>query len=116
MKPTVYLVEAAPGVVGHFAANCERAGLRFRVIPVQAGPLFARAEEEADDGQVTPMLLRLERTAEALDVSPSSVKRLIKAGELPAVKVNGATRVRVEDLRHYVETLAAPSTTEGAPS
>jgi len=48
---------------------------------------------------VAPLLLRLERTAEVLDCSPTTVKRLIKAGDLPAVKVNGATRIRVADLR-----------------
>ena len=60
------------------------------------------------------MLVRLERAAEALDCSPSTVKRLVRAGALPVVKVNGSTRVRVCDLREFVEHLAdGPTTTEG---
>jgi excisionase family DNA binding protein len=110
VRSAVYLVETTPGVMGHFAANCERAGLQFRVLPVQNGPLLARRDGEADDGQVAPLLLRLERTAEVLDCSPTTVKRLIKAGDLPAVKVNGATRIRVADLQAYVERLASPAT------
>jgi excisionase family DNA binding protein len=61
---------------------------------------------DPDDGRVAPLLLRLERTAEVLDLSPSTVKRLIRAGDLAAVKVAGSTRVRVEDLRAFVERLA----------
>lgn len=56
---------------------------------------------------MTPLALRVERTAEMLDLSPSSVKRLIRTGDLPAVKVGGATRVRVSDLQAFVEHLAA---------
>jgi excisionase family DNA binding protein len=56
---------------------------------------------------VAPLLLRLKRTAEALDVSETTVKRLIRAGELPAVKVGNARCVRVADLQNYVENLAA---------
>jgi len=113
-RPSVYLVEAPPGVVAHFIANCERAGLRFRVLPVQNGPLSAPDAQGADDRRMAPLLLRLERTAEALDCSPTTVKRLIKAGALPAVKVAGGTRVRVDDLRDYVERLAPKPTAEGA--
>ena len=52
------------------------------------------------------MLLRQQRAAEVLDVSESAVRRLVKKGALRTVKVNGATRVRVADLKAYVEALA----------
>lgn len=65
---------------------------------------------------MTPLLLRLDRTAEALDVSPTTVKRLIKAGELVAVKVQGATRVRADDLRSYVEHLSQSTSDEPSRS
>lgn len=103
----LFILESTPGVVDRVSMFCQRTGLQFRVMPVQVGPSSPREGEGLDDGQVTPLLLRLERTAEALDVSPSSVKRLIREGELAAVKVNGSTRVRVEDLREFVERLAA---------
>ena len=54
---------------------------------------------------MTPLLLRLERTAKVLGCSASTVKRLIKNSDLPAVKVMGSTRVRVDDLPAYVERL-----------
>ncbi len=103
----LYVLESTPGVVARFSQFCERTGLQFRAREVQVGPIPADDGEDPDDGRVTPLLLRLERTAEVLDVSPTTVKRLIRGGELPAVKVNGATRVRVEDLRTYVERLAS---------
>ena len=102
----LFILESTPGVVDRVSTFCQRTGLQFRAMPVQVGPSSPGDGENPEDGQVTPLLLRLERTAEALDVSRSSVKRLIREGELAAVKVGGATRVRVEDLREYVERLA----------
>ena len=119
MATDLFLVEANPALISRFAAGCERAGYSFRVRTVLPGPVPARGTEEEDDGQVAPLLLRLERTAEALDCSPTTVKRLIKAGELPAVKVHGATRIRVADLQAYVEQLAGrtyDSNSEGVSS
>jgi len=115
--PEVFVVQAPAAALRHCAAICERAGWRFRATPVQAGPISAGAGDEAEDAPVTPLLLRLERTAEALDVSPSTLKRLIRDGQLPAVKVQGATRVRVADLQSYVEHLGADpdSPTPGGP-
>ncbi len=110
MTSELCLIEAPPGVIARFSTLCERTGMRFRVMPVQGGPSSAQGDDEADDATVTPLLLRLERTAEALDCSPTTVKRLVRCGDLPAVKVGGSTRIRVEDLRAFVEQLAQPTT------
>lgn len=107
----LYLVETTPAVMARCQHGAERSGIPFRVRTVLPGPTAAPAGEHEDDGRVAPLLLRLERTAEALDCSPTTVKRLIRAGDLPAVKVHGATRVRVADLQEYVERLGAPKVT-----
>ncbi len=44
-------------------------------------------------------LLRLREVAERLDLSLSSVRRLIQRGQLPAVKLNAAVRVRESAVR-----------------
>jgi excisionase family DNA binding protein len=43
--------------------------------------------------------------AERLDVSESTVKRLVKAGELPVVSILGSRRIRSADLDAYLESL-----------
>ena len=102
----LFILESTPGVVERVSSFCERTGLQFRATPVLVGPASAGDADGPDDGPVTPLLVRLERAAEALDCSPTTIKRLIRAGTLPAVKVQGSTRVRVCDLRKFVEHLA----------
>ncbi|MDP9388179.1 MAG: helix-turn-helix domain-containing protein [Actinomycetota bacterium] len=60
------------------------------------------------------LLLSLEDAADVLNVSPSTVKRLVRAGELPAVKVARTTRVRRSDLDAYVAALVPSG--PGAPA
>ena len=48
--------------------------------------------------------------AEALSLSEATVFRLIARGELPAVTVVGKRRIKVEDLKAYLDSL--PKTTE----
>jgi len=54
------------------------------------------AIERADD-----RLLTVPEVAERLRVHPITVRRLIKAGRLPAVRVGRAVRVRVEDVEAF---------------
>ncbi|TYP88433.1 helix-turn-helix domain-containing protein [Blastococcus xanthinilyticus] len=56
---------------------------------------------------MAPKLLSLDDTATALGCSERTVKRLIADGVLPAVKLLGATRVRVQDLDTYIAGLPA---------
>lgn len=77
-----------------------------RVRAGQDGPAEREANELAQGAAMTPMLVTFDRAAVVLDVSTSTVKRLVKSGELAAVKVAGATRVRCEDLADYVARLA----------
>jgi excisionase family DNA binding protein len=55
---------------------------------------------------VVPLLLRPNRAAEVLDISQSTLKRLVREGRLPVVRVNGCTRVRLSDLEAFVDRLA----------
>ncbi len=58
------------------------------------------------DVPVMPRLLITKaEAAEQLGVSVRTVERLIAAGRLPLVHVEGAARLRVADLEAYVDTL-----------
>lgn len=109
---SVFVIDAERPWISHLARSSERAAQRFRVLAVAGGPLPAADEEEAQDAGVAPLLLRVEKTAEALDVSTTTVKRLIRDGALPAVHVYGSTRVPVAGLRAYVERMYADTLTD----
>jgi excisionase family DNA binding protein len=55
------------------------------------------------------LLITKADAAEALGVSLRTIERLISAGRLPLVHVEGAARVRVADLEAYVQGLQADS-------
>ena len=115
MTDQAYVVVAPRGVVERFAANCDRAGVRFWSRPVHAAPSSADGHPREDDAlTMTQLLARIPHVAAVLDVSENTVKRLIRSGELPAVKVAGATAVRCADLEAYVEQLATTSTSSSA--
>lgn len=60
----------------------------------------------ADTDEVNaPLLLSLRQAGQLLGCSLSSVKRLIEAGELEAVKVNGIRKVRRTDVDEYIASL-----------
>jgi excisionase family DNA binding protein len=54
--------------------------------------------------------------AEALGVSLRTIERLISAGRLPLVHVEGAARIRVTDLESYVQNLEANGGPNPAPA
>jgi len=58
------------------------------------------------------LLITKSDAAEQLGVSLRTIERLIAAGRLPLVHVEGAARVRVADLEAYVQGLEA----DGAPN
>ena len=59
-----------------------------------------------DPSAVRMRLLRTKtEAAEQLGVSVRTIERLISAGRLPLVHVEGAARVRVADLQGYVQSL-----------
>lgn len=65
------------------------------------------------------LLLDTEDVSDALGVSVPTVKRLIRGGALPAVKVAGATRVRRADLEAYVaglDSVTAPPKASTPPT
>ena len=61
----------------------------------------------ADDGRVARRLLVTKaEAAEQLGVSVRTIERLVAAGRLPLVHVEGAARLRQADLEAYVDSLA----------
>ena len=61
---------------------------------------------------VRRLLITKAEAAQQLGVSVRTVARLIAAGRLPLVHVEGAARVRVADLEAYVDSLVPPDTAQ----
>lgn len=70
----------------------------------QDGSISLEGFDVAQGGRMT-MLLDFEDVADVLQVSVPTVKRLVKDGHLPAVKVARLTRIRRDDLDRYVAEL-----------
>lgn len=56
---------------------------------------------EAQDGRSRPMLTR-DDTAAYLAVSKRTLDRLVQAGELPAYRIGGHRRFRMEDIDSFI--------------
>ena len=100
-----WVVQTVPGFVARWRRVAEAGGLPFRVMRVHPGSISPGDDEEEEDHVVVPMLVKQETAAKVLDLSTSSLRRLVRDGKLPTVRVNGCTRIRVEDLRAFVERL-----------
>ena len=48
-------------------------------------------------------LLTLKQVAVVLGLSERSVRRIIQAGDLPAIRIGGSPRIRSADLRAYMD-------------
>ena len=55
-------------------------------------------------GVGTTRFRTVSEVARQLRVSNMTVYRLVKAGELPAIRVGRGYRIREQDLLHYLET------------
>jgi excisionase family DNA binding protein len=63
----------------------------------------------------TPPLLTVAEVAELFRVSSMTVYRLIRGGELPAVRVGRSYRVRDDDLQAYLEAQVVDPETMDLP-
>ena len=59
------------------------------------------ATNPAETATIAP-LLTVREAAEALKISPSTAYRLVRAGELPAVRVGGSVRIDQTDLHRHL--------------
>lgn len=98
-------VERNGGAVPESVQLFERLA-RFRVSGGQDGSLPGDSTGAPDDQGVTPRLLTYRQAGDALTASESTVKRLVAAGDLPAVRIGGAARIRIVDLDVYVASLS----------
>lgn len=90
--------------------------LLLRLSGGQAGSSAAVSLEVPQaERMAPPLLLDYADAADALRVSKATVKRLVAAGSLPTVKVNGATRIRRVDLDAYVARLGRGSSSPPRP-
>jgi len=58
------------------------------------------------DKQNSPVLqlFTVSEAADALHLHPSTLRRFIRAGDLPVVRIGQAIRLEVEALRHFIDT------------
>lgn len=59
---------------------------------------------------------RMPEVAEQLSISERTVRRLIKQGDLPAVRAGSATLIRVDDLKAYVASMPPVPSKKAAQS
>lgn len=102
--------------IDRWQAECRRDAVRVPpgllqlrgLIQVTAGHNGSTSPPPGDlphTSAVTPLLLSFDHAADVLEVSHSTVKRLVRTGQLPAVKVGGSPRIRKADLDAYVAGL-----------
>ena len=58
-------------------------------------------------------LLRLKEVGLLLGLSERSVRRIVQAGDLPAIRIGGSPRIRSADLRAYLNGAPEYYTSEG---
>lgn len=83
----------------------------FRVSRGQSGSPDAAPAQPRDGGVEARLMVRYETAARMLEVSMSTVKRLVRDGSLPVVHVGrGISRIRVADLEAFTAGLNAQPT------
>ena len=65
-------------------------------------PDMSAIGQDSQAGKTEP-LLRMRDAAELLQVSERSVRRMIARGDLPSIRLGGARRIRVRDIRDLIE-------------
>ncbi|MBK1633765.1 hypothetical protein CKO31_24100 [Thiohalocapsa halophila] len=96
-RPAVVMSTTAQGRGCGWSSRTASAG---RALPHCCGALCTSIRGAA---MTEPLALTLEAAAEALSVSPRTVRRLLDAGELGRVKIGRAVRVSAASVRAYVE-------------
>lgn len=86
---------------------------RFRVSGGQEGSTFDHSRKVVDDAPMASIALTAPQTSGVLKVSESTVKRLIKNGELPTVLIGRSRRILRSDLDIYVAGLKRGSGQNG---
>ena len=86
--------------------------LAIRATEGQSGSRVGDLNEVRQSADVTPQLLTYADAARVLRASVSTVKRLVGAKELTAVKVLGSPRIAATDLDAYLERIATETHTE----
>lgn len=71
----------------------------------QGGPETAWEGPSVQDLAVVPQLLTYEEVADRCRVSERTVKRFVTTGQLQVVKLGSASRVHVDDLRSFIDSL-----------
>ena len=62
--------------------------------------------------QIEP-LITMKQVGLVLDMSERSVRRIIQAGDLPAIRIGGSPRIRSADLRAYLDGAPAYYSSDG---
>jgi excisionase family DNA binding protein len=75
----------------------------LRLLAVNGGQSRSEFDAEADAGN--SLCMTYATAARRLAISNSSLRRLVKSGDIPTVSVGGSIRIGEADLQAYVATL-----------
>lgn len=105
-------VERNGGAVPRLAVDLEAA---FSARHGQERPTFGDSVGPGDSDRVSPLLLDYDAAGSALSLSERTIRRLVREGRLPAVKVGGSMRIKTVDLDAFVAGLPIDSRGGSAP-
>jgi excisionase family DNA binding protein len=91
--PVPPIVQAVRGLLRSASASSGQERTEFANAPVDGG----------ESGVLMEGLLAPDQVAHRLHVSSRSVRRLVGSGELPSVKVGGATRFDPVDVEEFID-------------
>jgi excisionase family DNA binding protein len=69
---------------------------------------------EKTDGPITPRLLTVAEAAQMLNVSRAQMFRILKAKQLPVLKIGRLSRIRPEAVEEYIARLDELSRSAGS--
>lgn len=96
--------------LGDLRRHWQQTGRRFppelealRLLAVNGG--HSRSEFSVEADAADSLCMTYDTAARRLAISDSSLRRLVKSGDIPTVSVGGSIRISEADLQAYVETL-----------
>lgn len=62
--------------------------------------------------EIEPLMVQIPVAAQMCDVSPAKMKQWVNEGRVRSIKIDRCRRIRVEDLREFVQGLVNPAGSE----
>lgn len=83
-----------------------------RSLAIWSDQCLAEEAVGVNDDEMTLCLMTFEEAADRLRVAEVTVRRLVASGQLPAVSLGRARRIRPSDLQAFIESLGRKTETQ----